>query len=97
MKTTPIFIAAFIVGVSAVVGLADTKDTWQLKMNLKNGETKTLLLESIDSIVLGGAPEKEVKPGDVDANGVPLLMDVSYNHYYEWVWYHDNMGNNTIQ
>lgn len=95
MKTTPIFISAFIVGVSAVVGLADTKDTWQLKMNLKNGETKTLLLEGIDSIVLGGTPKKEVKPGDVDANGVPLLMDVSYNHYYEWVWYHDNMGNNT--
>lgn len=95
MKKTAIFITALIAGLSAAVGLADTKDTWQLKMNFKDGNDKTLLLEGVDSIILGGKPEKEVKPGDVDENGDPLLMDVSYKHYYNWIWYHDNLPNCT--
>lgn len=91
MKNTPVYIVAFIVGICAVIGMADTKDTWRLKMNLKNGDTKTLLLEGVDSIVLGDTIKPEVKPGDVDGNGEPVLMDVSYKHYYKWVWAHDNL------
>lgn len=95
MKNTPVYIVAFIVWICAVIGMADTKDAWRLKMNLKNGDTKTLLLEGVDSIVLGDTIKPEVKPGDVDANGEPVLMDVSYKHYYEWEWYHHNLENCT--
>lgn len=95
MKTTHILMAGVVVGLTAVVSFADTKDSWKLKMNLNDGTNKTLMLEGIDSIVLGNSEKPEVKPGDVDENGEPILMDVSYNHYYEWVWYHHNMTNNT--
>lgn len=96
MKTTHILMAGVIVGLTAVVSFADTKDSWKLKMNLNDGTNKTLMLEGIDSIVLGDSEKPEVKPGDVDENGEPLLMDVSYNHYYEWKWYHDNLINCTF-
>lgn len=95
MRKTPVYIAAFIVGICAVICMADTKDAWRLKMNLKNGDTKTLLLEAVDSIILNDTIKLEVKPGDVDEKGEPVLMDVSYKHYYEWEWYHDNLENNT--
>lgn len=97
MRKTPTFITIFIVGISAVIGWADTKDEWQLKMKLKDGSTKTLMLEGVDSLVLGDTEKAEVKPGDVDENGEPLLMDVSYKPMMKWVWYYENeAGNATI-